>query len=108
MVDDKLMRSLNPNVSNHEGNSLLHVAARQNSELMVELLLAGGARTDLVDRSWTGRVVHHAAAEGRIDCLRSLLAARANANVCDLHQLTPLFHAVVRDQYPHYIFEDIV
>ena len=109
MVDDMLMRSLNPNVFTHEGYSLLLVAARQNNELMVELLLEAGTRTDLVDRSWTCRVaLHHAAAEGGIDCLRPLLAARATANLCDLHELTPLFHAVVRLQYPHHTFVDIV
>jgi ankyrin repeat protein len=81
-----------------DGDSGLHAAARNNYDLLVDLLIMRGADPDIKDRH--GRTpLHHACAKGALDSAIVLVAKGATPNIIDNDGYSPLFLSL---KYHHF------
>ena len=85
-----------------KNETALYKATRQGITESVKLLLAKGAHTDFkIEDSREDKTEKHpiviAAKTGAHDCVVALVEARANTNVSDANNTTPLLYALDKD-----------
>ncbi|PAA94436.1 hypothetical protein BOX15_Mlig019067g1 [Macrostomum lignano] len=89
-----------PNVTNQNGETPLHVAAEQRFEHMIDLLVdAEGIRLDAARKLDRRTALHIAASHGCCDGVRRLLEAGAGIDVRDRDGNTPVFLAVQNNKH---------
>jgi hypothetical protein len=79
-LEKLLLRPLNPNLTDKDGRTPLHSAARAGHVKAMELLLEGGAKKDALDAGEGFSPLHEAARQGHLDAVRLLVAAGADKN----------------------------
>ena len=87
---EKLLRcTLQPNVTDEQGQTLVHEAARQGDFQSIQLLLEAGASTDQCDNDgWTP--LHVAAENGHVDAVRYLVESGSLKDQGDNGGATPI------------------
>jgi len=81
------------NNQNYSGETALHQASKNNSAMIIQLLTAQGAQTEIQDsRGFTPLIT--AAANDRYDAASELIKAKAVIDTRDYLGSTPLYHAV--------------
>ncbi len=88
-----LARGADARTQTHDGETLLHVAAKIGYDDIVANLIAGGADVNAVDRPGDTPVLY-AARYGHLDIVRRLVAEGASVNVANKQGETPLTEAV--------------
>ena len=95
---DALNRGADPDFADENGETALHLAARQNSSDYVDDLIFIGA-ADKDAQNGTGQtplMALVAAGHGNLDALRLLVAAGARAGIPQSDGVTPLYSAVLQ------------
>ncbi|KAG2495182.1 hypothetical protein HYH03_006788 [Edaphochlamys debaryana] len=98
-VEALLVEGAKADVSDEEGLTAVHLAARQGHADTVRALLRAGADANAQTTAFVGQggrtPLHFAAAEGRLEALRALLAGGASHEAADWFGRTPLVAAAV-------------
>ena len=77
------------------GSTMLHIAAQNGHDLLVERLLQKGARPDLQNSAGM-TALHLAARGGYAECVKKLLATDMDLDIRDNNDRTPLHHAAYK------------
>ncbi|MDR2812557.1 MAG: ankyrin repeat domain-containing protein [Puniceicoccales bacterium] len=94
--------TINVDDVDHEGQTPLHAAVRQNDLRAVAILLERGAAVDAVDRNGL-TPLHIAAEQGNLEIAELLLEHGANVDAMDPANQTPLFKVLLRSNLWAYI-----
>ena len=87
-----ILDTIDINLVNNSGQSLVHEAAANNSANCLEILLKNKAKTDFQDKRGMAPL-HYAAANSSLECVALLKDKGANASISDEYGNQPLWTA---------------